>query len=213
MRAAAGLRLDQQRGDAARGRPVVELHAQASAWNSKPHAGGQQQLVGGALVGRDVVAAHADAALQAVLRRRSVPPARRCARATRRPRRAPAAASARRAGRTGRRSWSPRRRCPCRRGSRSARPAVCARRPAPRLTAAASRPGRRRARPRRPRPAPRCGVRARRRRRRSLQLDAALADDAAQEFGLALHALRRPRRCCPAPASRRNSSCGPWRHH
>ena len=51
----------------------------------------EQQLVGRALVGRDVVGAHADAALHAVLRLVEAAQRRRCARAGRRPRRAPAA--------------------------------------------------------------------------------------------------------------------------
>ena len=94
------------------------------------HARVQQQLVGRAFVGRDVVGAHADAALQpscGALR----PPSRvdaleQVVGHAMHQLRDLAVATCRR----GRRNWSRRRRCPCRRENRSARPADVARRAA-----------------------------------------------------------------------------------
>jgi hypothetical protein len=66
QRAAAGLGFHQRRADAP---GVVAQRTHQHCMEQQLHASGQQQLIGRALVGWDVVGAHADAALQAVLRR------------------------------------------------------------------------------------------------------------------------------------------------
>ena len=116
----------------------------------------------GALVGGDVVGAHADAALQAVLR--LIQPAERVdalqqlvGDAAHQRLHLPAAAAVE-AGEIGHAAG----RCPCRRGSRSVRPAACAHRGAPRPRPRRCRPARRRPRRRRIRRRPRCGAPARR---------------------------------------------------
>ena len=147
---AAGLRLDDQRGDAV----AVHRGIGCEGMEQELRAAREQEIVGGAFVGRDVVGAHRDAALKPLLRRVQAAERGRCDREDRRRCRARPAASRHATGRRGRRSSSPRRRCPCRRGSRSARRGARRRpgvRPPP---PPRSRPGRRRGRRYRARRAP-----------------------------------------------------------